>query len=124
MPSKPQGPFVRQLAMLLLLPFLLTTTSCSDMFEWDEYEPETVAALPARYVLTSQTPPMPLAEYVPWPSRTPTQIWRPGYWIFNGVSFEWIPGSMIVRPSPTAVWSSDRWVKHKFGWGFEAGYWQ
>lgn len=118
----PRGLSPRQLAKLLLVPLVVVLASCADMFDGD-YGAESIA-LPARYVLTSQTPPMPIAEYVPWPSRTQTQIWRPGYWIFNGASFEWIPGTMISRPSLTAVWSSDRWVKHKYGWGFEAGHWQ
>lgn len=116
------GSLPRQLTMLLLMPVLLLMTSCADWFDWDEEV--AVVALPTRYVFTTQAPPMPIAEYVPLPSRTPTSIWRPGYWVFNGTTFEWIPGTMVERPSTTAIWSPDHWVKHTYGWGFVTGYWQ
>ena len=31
-----------------------------------------------------------------------------------------VPGEIIDRPSPTAVWAPDHWVKHEFGWAFVA----
>lgn len=105
----------------LLVPALLLMTGCADMFDWDE---ENAVALPVRYVIAPQAPPAPIAEYAPWPSRTPEQIWRPGYWIYNGASFEWIPGAVVARPSPTAVWAPDHWAKHEYGWAFISGHWQ
>lgn len=109
--------------LLLAGALFLTMAGCADLLEFGPPE-EDSASLPVRYVITVQAPPAALAEPVPWPSRTPERIWRPGYWVFDGASFEWVSGGMIDRPSPTAVWSPDRWVKRAYGWGFVSGYWQ
>jgi len=36
----------------------------------------------------------------------------------------WVPGKIMAKPSFTAVWSPDRWERHKYGWGFIHGFWQ
>jgi hypothetical protein len=41
----------------------------------------------------------------------------------NG-AFVWVPGRVIPRPSPTAVWASAHWNHHLFGWSFEEGHWE
>ena len=69
-------------------------------------------------------PPAPQYE-TPEISATPAkEIWRPGYWDYDGSGYSWVPGELIRRPSPTAVWSSDTWIQHSYGWGFRPGYWQ
>ena len=52
------------------------------------------------------------------------EIWRPGYWAYNGLTFYWVEGSFIARPDPTAAWSPERWEKRNYGWAFVGGYWQ
>lgn len=52
------------------------------------------------------------------------QVWRKGYWDFDGTTFFWVSGYFIDRPSPTAVWTPDRWEQRTFGWAFIPGYWQ
>ncbi|MDD3028911.1 MAG: hypothetical protein PHS57_01325 [Alphaproteobacteria bacterium] len=51
-------------------------------------------------------------------------FWRPGYWApGTGDSFVWIPGAVLERPHPTAVWTTARWVRHIYGWTFVPGHW-
>jgi hypothetical protein len=74
--------------------------------------------------MAPMAPPEMPADAIDVPDSTRTQIWRPGYWDYNGSDFHWVGGEMIDRPSPTAVWSADHWVQHTYGWGFVPGYWQ
>ena len=76
-------------------------------------------------MVTDSSPPIDMVENIPLIANRTTEIWRPGYWIpkDNG-SFAWIPGKIISRPYPTAVWAPARWTHHIYGWTFEEGYWQ
>jgi hypothetical protein len=86
-------------------------------------------------VSESASPILPINEPFPPPANEPeiipaipnpmVELWRPGYWApgENG-GFAWVPGQIIIRPSPTAVWASARWVRHTYGWAFEQGHWQ
>ena len=78
-----------------------------------------------RYLqLVSEAPPPPKEE-TPLVIESPrTQIWRPGYWGYGLTGYDWVPGQVIDRPSPTAVWAPDHWVKHDFGWAFVCGTWE
>ncbi len=75
-------------------------------------------------MLAPVAPPALIDEPKPVLQDLRAQIWRPGYWTYTNGTFNWVSGTVIDRPSPTAVWASDRWVWHEFGWGFEAGHWQ
>ncbi len=68
-------------------------------------------------------PPPPLYEAVPERASPQTMIWKPGYWQYGMGGFYWVNGEMVDRPSPTAVWSPDHWIKHTYGWVFVPGYW-
>jgi WXXGXW repeat (2 copies) len=71
------------------------------------------------------SPPQPQLEYIPAVDDPQTQIWRPGFWVLSGTnSFSWVPGKIIPRPSPTAVWASAHWSQHAYGWSFEQGHWE
>jgi hypothetical protein len=69
-------------------------------------------------------PPPPIEEDVPESPNPRQEIWRPGYWAYDGSNFSWVSGEMMPRPAPWAVWSPDQWVRHTYGWGFEPGTWQ
>lgn len=73
--------------------------------------------------LALTTPPAPVYEISPQLEDPQMEIWRPGYWDYNGVSFDWIPGRVMQRPAPYAVWSADRWEKRAYGWCFVPGFW-
>lgn len=69
-------------------------------------------------------PPALSDEMKPVLEHPQTEVWRPGHWIYENQRFEWIAGEVLTRPSPTAVWSPDRWEHRKFGWAYIHGYWQ
>lgn len=74
--------------------------------------------------MAPMAPPDPLDEDVIIPDEPSSFLWRPGFWIYNGQSFDWNHGVMLQRPSPTAIWSQDHWIEHTYGWAFMPGYWQ
>lgn len=52
------------------------------------------------------------------------ETWRPGYWSYDNGQFNWIAGTVIDKPTLSAVWSPDHWEKREYGWAFVCGYWQ
>ncbi|MGB9153830.1 MAG: hypothetical protein WCD70_12185 [Alphaproteobacteria bacterium] len=105
------------LSALALVPFALS--ACGTLIDDD-----TVAANPPpRYV--QQTPPQePQFEITPVIQDPQHEIWRSGYWALIGPSFVWVPGKIIPRPWPTAVWAKAHWTKHEYGWSFQQGHWE
>jgi hypothetical protein len=97
------------MAALLVAPLMLS--ACSD--------PQDAP------VIAAEAPPPPLqVEMIPFVDNPRQQIWRSGYWVLSGNDFAWVPGKIIPRPSPTAVWAPARWVQHAYGWSFEQGHWE
>lgn len=74
-------------------------------------------------VYTSSEPPAVEFEEIPR-LNAQTEVWRPGYWSMQEGQFVWVPGIILPRPSPTAVWKPARWTKHSYGWSFDPGHWQ
>lgn len=74
--------------------------------------------------LSPSAPPQAPFEERLAPEEPLRQIWRKGYWDYDGKEFVWVPGHFIYRPDPTASWTSDRWEKRSFGWAFVPGFWQ
>jgi len=74
--------------------------------------------------LAPSAPPQTKFEQKPEPTMPLRQIWRPGHWSYNGQSFDWVRGTYMLRPDPTASWIQDRWEKHLYGWAFIPGHWQ
>jgi hypothetical protein len=102
------------LSALVALP--LTLSGCAAVDDEDQEAAEDVS---------SPSPPDQF-EVVPVLESPTTQIWRPGYWApGSGLeAFVWVPGAIIPKPSPTAVWARARWVHHEYGWSFQEGHWQ
>jgi hypothetical protein len=73
--------------------------------------------------LVMRAPPPTIIEEPTAQANPRTEIWRPGFWDYSGSDYFWVPGTLMPRPSPTAVWSADRWVQHNYGWAFCAGHW-
>jgi hypothetical protein len=100
----------------VLLSFLLTGCGTTE---------ELPQTSPSSYVrLSPVAPPEPFYEEKPRASNPMREIWRPGYWKLEDAKFNWIPGQMMPKPSPTADWSSDHWEEREYGWAFIQGYWQ
>ena len=82
-------------------------------------------ATPNDGVIVELPPPADEVEVSPVINNPQSEIWRSGYWsISEGGGFVWIPGKVIPRPAPTAVWAPARWVHHTYGWSFEQGHWE
>ena len=86
---------------------------------------EETAAHAFPYVrLSPSAPPQAPYEEKAIPDEPMRQIWRQGYWDYDGKEFFWVAGQYMYRPDPTAAWTPDRWEKRAFGWAFVPGYWQ
>src|ERR1700722_19632420 len=99
---------------------LIVITGCEDT----NIPSVPVISAPSYPQLASIEPPAPQSEDVPILEEPQTTLWKPGYWSYNGSSFEWVPGEIIARPAPTAVWFSSYWARREYGWAFVPGYWQ
>ncbi|MDE2029987.1 MAG: hypothetical protein KGI97_05410 [Alphaproteobacteria bacterium] len=86
---------------------------------------DTVAdTAPVTPASVTQPPPQTPEETIPVIENPQTEIWRPGYWLPQDGQFIWIPGEVMHRPSPTAVWSPAHWMHHKYGWTLILGHWE
>lgn len=74
--------------------------------------------------LASSAPPQAPYEEFPAATQPMNELWRKGYWDYDGKEFFWVPGRFIPRPDPTAAWTPDRWEQRAFGWAFIPGFWQ
>jgi hypothetical protein len=112
------------LALLTLLLTGFVLSGCEDMDVTPVPVAQELNPFSSYIQMAPTSPPQAPEETVPIPDNVRTQVWRPGYWHYNGISFDWVPGEMISRPSPTAIWSPDHWIEHTYGWAFLPGYWQ
>jgi hypothetical protein len=104
-------------SLFLILPLLLALAACGS-------PTEQVKAPPSSFIqLAPVQPPINRYEDPVTPANPMTEVWRKGYWTYDGSEFRWNAGRLISRPSPTAVWCPDRWYQHTYGWGFVPGHW-
>jgi hypothetical protein len=54
----------------------------------------------------------------------PEYVWLPGYHMWNGSAYAWVPGRWDRPPRPRAVWVAGRWVRERRGWYFADGHWR
>lgn len=107
---------LHRIAFVFVIPALLILSACSS----DE-----PVLTPTPFVqLSPVSPPDTPFEEALRPNDPMTEIWRPGYWKYDGINFTWEPGYLMPRPSPTSVWAADHWEKRTYGWAFIKGYWQ
>jgi hypothetical protein len=113
--------FLSALKPLLVASFMVAGCDCGQCAP----DPTPLTPTPIVYYrMAPMAPPAPQAEDVENPQTPRDFVWIAGYWAYDNDRFEWIPGTLTARPSPTAVWSPDHWVERTYGWAFEAGYWQ
>ncbi len=107
------------LLRIFAIALLVLTSACA--FNHDSAN--AVMSGPAYIRLAPSAPPHNPVEMRPAATSPQQQVWRAGYWDYDGSSFSWVPGSYMARPTPNAAWMPDRWEKRKFGWAFIPGYW-
>ena len=108
---------MRKHFLILLLPFLLA--ACAD----DEPVVMVQEGFPI-YRMAPDAPPASYDEGTPVSADPMMEVWRPGFWDFDGMEYRWVAGQFLQRPDPTATWSPDRWEQRTFGWVFIPGHWQ
>jgi hypothetical protein len=104
---------IRLFSFALLGAFALSLAACADdpqIFPYGQLSPV--------------PPPEAPFEATPQLASPSTEIWKPGHWNYNGLDFFWVSGTVVSRPSNTAVWSADRWEQRGYGWAYVPGYWQ
>ena len=74
--------------------------------------------------LSSIAPPAPVFEEPAVLDSPRTELWRPGYWSYDGSNFEWVSGEVMAKPAPTAAWFPAYWTRHTYGWAFVPGHWE
>jgi hypothetical protein len=102
-------------------PAAVTTTTTTTTQEVTTTGP--VARPVTREVLVTQAPP-PVRVEARTVSPGARYVWTRGYWRWTGAGYEWVPGTWVVRPNPSAMWVEGHWVRTPGGWMWVAGYWR
>lgn len=68
------------------------------------------------------SPPGPEAE-IPPPAPSPSYVWEPGHWSWNGVQYLWQPGRYVERPAVSATYVPGHWEQQANGWVWVEGRW-
>jgi hypothetical protein len=84
-----------------------------------------VLAQQSAEAIVPMTPPRPRFEGIPeiQAERREREFWQPGYWKWNGRTYDWIEGRYVVRPFAGAVWVPGHWERRNGGWVFVDGRW-
>jgi hypothetical protein len=70
-----------------------------------------------------QAPPPPQAE-VQTPAPSPTQVWVPGFWQWNGSRHVWSAGHWMEPPQAGMTWEAPRWENQAGRYSFIEGRWR
>jgi hypothetical protein len=73
-------------------------------------------------VLAPTAPPPPQTE-VPPPAPSPSYVWEPGHWLWNGIQYVWQSGRYVERPTVSATYVGGHWERHPNGWVWVEGHW-
>jgi len=111
--------------------FFILTLACAALAACTVYNPTSDSTSSSSTVSYSRyaelspiAPPTPKYESKPMMQHPQIETWKAGYWSYDSGSFSWVPGEIVARPSPTAVWSPPYWIRHNYGWALVRGYWQ
>ncbi|HAX92147.1 MAG TPA: hypothetical protein DCY07_08095 [Rhodospirillaceae bacterium] len=104
---------------------VVSLTACSSGDTYFSSSSSSSSSTTYPYVRLSPSPPPPKQiEAKPVATEPMLQIWRPGYWYYDGTSFNWVEGQFMNKPEPTAAWTAERWERRAYGWAFVPGHWQ
>jgi len=73
-------------------------------------------------IVVPTAPPAPQPENPP-PAPSPTYVWEPGHWSWNGVQYFWNPGKYVERPTVSATYVPGHWERYTNGWVWYDGRW-
>lgn len=43
-------------------------------------------------------------------------VWQPGYYVWTGFRYRWVPGAWVRRPYARGRWERDRWDRDRRYW--------
>jgi hypothetical protein len=58
--------------------------------------------------------PFPIAPVVIAPGPPPGYIWQPGYRVWTGFSYRWVPGGWVLAPYVRRGWAGERWERERW----------
>jgi hypothetical protein len=101
--------------------FLVAAVGC---VHHSQHRPTTTTGeAPARWV-TQTPPPAGYTETQPPPPHT-TDVWVPGWFKWDGKTFEWVIGRWVTPLAGTHEWVPGVWSERADGkWQFVDGHWQ
>src|SRR6267378_105916 len=74
--------------------------------------PPAAEILAQAYPAPPSYPPAPPPAYpsaVMPPAPSPSFVWEPGHWYWNGVQYQWQSGRYIAKPTTTATYTPGHW---------------
>ncbi len=120
------------LRFCLLALILFAVTACGGPRSEDDSDAQSglpsggealIPAAPSYLSMAPEAPPTAPVEAKPVIADPKTETWRAGYWSYDNGQFSWVPGTVISKPTLSAVWSPDHWEKREYGWVFVCGHW-
>jgi hypothetical protein len=81
------------------------------------------AQIPAYPSVALPFPPPAAQNEFPPPAPSPSYVWEPGHWSWNGVQFTWLPGRYVERPAVSASFVPGHWEHNATGWVWVEGRW-
>ena len=63
------------------------------------------------------------AAEIPPPAPSPSYVWEPGHWSWNGVQYLWQPRRYVERPAVSATYTPGHWEQQANGWVWVEGRW-
>lgn len=66
-------------------------------------------------------PPLPTTDQPPCPEEG--DLWTPGYWAWDGVAYNWVPGVWAPPPRVGVFWTPGYWAYAGTVFVFHRGYW-
>jgi hypothetical protein len=72
--------------------------------------------------IPAQPPPPQVAEAVT-PPPSPSAVWIPGYWAYNGASYIWLGGRWEIPPPNCRAYVAPYWARRGRGYVYIRGYW-
>ena len=69
-------------------------------------------------------PPPPQAVEVVPAAPSPSALWIPGYWSFNGNAYVWFVGHWEMPPPYVRTYVTAHWERHRYRYIWVQSYWQ
>jgi hypothetical protein len=79
--------------------------------------------VPSAPIVVREAPPAPPQEVITT-APSPTHVWVPGYYEWQGKRYVWKQGHWVKRPNYAGTYVQGHWEKQPNGWVWTQGYWR